>query len=120
MTPDLTPVPQGCCAELGAATRLSRRRLLGAVGAGAAAGVSTSVFGDAVRQASYAAAPGGNVMVVLSFRGGIDGLGLVVPHGDPQYAKARPRLAVPAGSLLAPSALFGLHPQLAPLQWLWA
>lgn len=119
-TSDSTAARPGCCAELATATRLSRRRLLGAVGAGAAAGVTTSVFGDAVRQASFAASPGGNVMVVLSFRGGIDGLGLVVPHGDPQYARARPRLAVPSGSLLAPSALFGLHPKLAPLEWLWS
>ncbi len=108
-----------CCEELDAATRLSRRRLLGAIAAGGATGLGTSIFGDAVRQASFAATTGGNVLVVLSFRGGIDGLGLVVPHGDPQYERARPRLAVPTASLLQRSPLFGLHPKLAPLEWLW-
>ena len=113
-----TPL-QSCCADLVTATQLSRRRLLAGMAAAGATGVATSVFGDAVRQASFGAAPGGNVMVVLSFRGGIDGLGLVVPHGDPQYALARPRLAVPTASLLKRDATFGLHPKLAPLGWLW-
>lgn len=113
------PATPDCCADLVEATRLSRRRLLGAMAAAGATGVVTSVFGDAVRQTSFAATTGGNVLVVLSFRGGIDGLGLVVPHGDPQYVKARPRIAVPADSLVQPDAMFGLHPKLAPLEWLW-
>lgn len=98
---------------------LSRRRFLGGVAAAGTTAVVTSVFGDAVRQASYAATTGGNVMVVLSFRGGIDGLGLVVPHGDPAYYTARPRIGVPKTRLIAQDAMFGLHPALAPLQWAW-
>ena len=35
-------------------------------------------------------------------RGGIDGLGMVVPHGDPAYYTARPTIAVPKASLVAP------------------
>jgi uncharacterized protein (DUF1501 family) len=118
MNPPSSP-PASCCADLVTATRLSRRRLLAGMAAAGAAGVTTSVFGDAVRQASFAATPGGNTLVVLSFRGGVDGLGLVVPHGDVQYAKARPRIAVPTTSLLHRDAMFGLHPRLAPLGWLW-
>ena len=60
-------------------------------GAGTAA-VATSLFGDAVLQATYGAAPGGNILVLLCFRGGVDGMGLVVPHGDPAYAAARPTM----------------------------
>ncbi len=85
-----------------------------------AAGVATSVFGDAFRQTAFAQAPGGNVLVVLSLRGGIDGLGLVVPHGDPGYYAARPTIAVPRESLVAQDGFFGLHPAMKPLEWLYA
>jgi uncharacterized protein (DUF1501 family) len=108
-----------CCTEYLRAAAVSRRRFLGGMAAAGAAGVVTSVFGDAVRQASYAATTGGNVLVVLSLRGGVDGLGVVVPYGDPAYATVRKNLAVPAGSLVATDGMFGLHPKLAPLQWLW-
>ena len=109
-----------CCDDFLRTTALSRRRFLGAMAAAGTTAVATSVFGEAVMQASFGAtAPGGNVLVVLSFRGGVDGLGLVVPHGDPAYYTARPSIAVPAARLVAADAMFGLHPGLAPLQWLW-
>ncbi len=98
---------------------LSRRRLLGGVAAAGAMAMTTRVFGDAVRQASFAATGGGNTLVVLSFRGGIDGLGMVVPHGDSAYYAARPTIAVPREQLWAQDAMFGLHPHLQPLKWLW-
>src|SRR5205085_4743179 len=56
---------------------------------------------------------------VLSLRGAADGLSLVVPHADPVYYSSRPRISVPADRLLAKDAMFGLHPQLAPLLPLW-
>ncbi len=108
-----------CCEEYRRAGDLSRRRLLGGMAAAGAATVSTSLFGQAVRQTSFGAETGGNVLVVVSFRGGIDGLGMVVPHGDPGYYAARPRIGVPKASLVAKDAMFGLHPEMAPLQWLW-
>ena len=113
------PSSGACCEEYARAAGLSRRRFLGGVAAAGATGVVTSLFGEAVRQASFAETTGGNVLVVLSFRGGIDGLGMVVPHGDPAYYTARPTIAVPATQLLAKDAMFGLHPEMAPLQWLW-
>lgn len=110
----------GCgCEDFTRASGLSRRRFLAGVAATTGAAVVTTTFGDAVRQASYGAV-GGNVLVVVSLRGGVDGLGVVVPHGDPAYAAARPRLAVPTASLLGRDAMFGLHPGLAPLSWLWS
>ena len=93
---------------------VSRRALF--VAAGAAA---TTVFGDAVRQTAWGSEAGGNVLVVLSLRGGIDGLGVVVPHGDPGYAAARPTIAVPARELFGKDDLFGLHPALRPLEPMW-
>src|SRR3712207_407103 len=108
-----------CCAEYLRAATLSRRRFLGGVAAAGATTVTTSLFGEAVQQASFGAETGGNVMVVLSFRGGIDGLGMVVPHGDAAYYAARPKISVPRTQLLARDAMFGLHPMLSPLSSLW-
>ena len=107
-----------CCAEF---RTVSRRGLLsGVLAAGAVAGLA-STFGSTVVQAA-AAAPGTKargVVVVVSLRGAADGLSLVVPHGDPVYAKARPRLAVPTERLLARDDFYGLHPALEPLMPLW-
>ena len=72
---------------------LSRRGLLrGALGAGALMS-TTAAFGTAFVETSYAAtrsAPA--VLVVLSMRGAVDGMSLVVPHGDPVYYAARPQI----------------------------
>jgi uncharacterized protein (DUF1501 family) len=107
-----------CCSDF-ARSRVSRRSILqgaAAVGGGMAI---TQMFGDALMQSTFAGTPGGNTMVVISLRGGIDGLGLVVPHGDPGYYQARPSTAVPMNSLLCRDAMFGLHPAMAPLESLW-
>ena len=109
---------QSCCDEFERAAGLSRRRFLGGMAAAGATAATTSLFGQAVRQASFGAV-GSNILVVISFRGGIDGLGVVVPHGDPAYYSARPRIAVPRTSLLAKNEMFGLHPDLSALKWLW-
>ena len=106
------------CAEFERASRLSRRGFMQGMAAGTGAVVATQMFGDAMMEASFGAT-GGNVLVVLSFRGGIDGLGVVVPHGDPDYYRARPSLAVSKTSVLAGDAMFGLHPKMAPLLPLW-
>ncbi len=118
----MTDSTTDCCDDLERASRLSRRRFLAGMAATSGTVVATTMFGDAVRSASFALGSAGtanNVVVVLSLRGGIDGLGLVVPHGDPGYYTARPTIAVPAASLVAADAMFGLHPKMAPLSWLW-
>ncbi len=117
MTEPTSDAHQGC-AEFERASRLSRRGFLQGMAATTGAVVATQVFGDALMEASFGAA-GGNVLVVVSFRGGIDGLGMVVPHGDPDYYRARPSLAVSKSSVLAGDAMFGLHPKMAPLLPMW-
>ena len=102
-----------CCAE---GRALSRRGFLQAAGvtAGAAALGAVSV------RTSYAAETNGNVLVVLSLRGGVDGLSLVAPVGDPDYAALRPSIAVPTSTgVPTGDRRFVLHPQLAPLKPLW-
>ncbi|MFC7494999.1 MULTISPECIES: DUF1501 domain-containing protein [unclassified Nocardioides] len=104
-----------CCAEFAA---VSRRGLFS--GAIALAGATTLVGSAAVTTSASSAAPAASVLVVLSLRGAADGLSLVVPHADPAYYSARPGIAVPADRLLVPDAMFGLHPELAPLVPLWS
>jgi uncharacterized protein (DUF1501 family) len=117
MTHDVPPTNDGCsCPDF----RVSRRRFLGGLTATAGALAVTSVFGDAYRQVSYGASgTNGNVLVVLSLRGGADGLSMVVPYGDTGYAAARPRIAVPSGKLIETNGMFGLHPKFKPLQAMW-
>jgi uncharacterized protein (DUF1501 family) len=103
-----------CCPEF---ATISRRGLFS--GAVALAGATTIVGSAAITTSAAAAAPASSVLVVLSLRGAADGLSLVVPHADPVYYSTRPRIAVPADRLLAKDAMFGLHPQLAPLLPLW-
>ncbi len=107
-----------CCDEYERVSALSRRRFLGGVAAAGATAVSTNLFGEAVRQATFGETTG-NVLVVLSCRGGLDGLGAVVPHGDAAYYSARPTIALPRNSLVCTDSMFGLHPKMAPLKWLW-
>ncbi len=61
------------------------------------------------------------VLVAIFQRGGADGLNIVVPHGDPAYARLRPGIAVPPPArgaedrALDLDGFFGLHPRLAVL-----
>ncbi len=59
------------------------------------------------------------VLVCLFQRGAVDGLNMIVPHGDPIYYRERPRIAVPERDVVNLDGYFGLHPRLAALQPLW-
>lgn len=67
------------------------------------------------------------VLVAIFQRGAADGLNIVVPHGERDYYKLRPTLAIPAPSrgaspgeaALDLDGFFGLHPSLASLKPLW-
>ncbi len=67
------------------------------------------------------AAPGytGDVLIVLSLRGGFDGLSAVPPVGDPNYQTLRPSIAVPASRALQLDPTFGLNVALDGLKPLW-
>ena len=70
--------------------------------------------------AAEGAAYAGDVLVVLSLRGGMDGLSLIAPVGDPHYATLRPSIAIPATTgIPTGDRMFALHPGLKPLQPLW-
>ena len=104
----------GCPRDRG----LTRRSYLGRSAAvGAAAGLAATGVGSRL---AFAAAPyDGDVLVVLSLRGGVDGLNLVVPAADPGYALHRPTIGVPQGALIPLDGFFGMHPGMAALQPFW-
>src|SRR2546429_8284403 len=62
---------------------------------------------------------GKKTLVCIFQRGAVDGLNMIVPHGDPFYYRERPRIAIPrpgtTGGALDLDGHFGLHPALAPL-----
>jgi uncharacterized protein (DUF1501 family) len=59
------------------------------------------------------------VLVCVFLRGAVDGLSMIVPHGEPLYYRERPRIAIPARDVVDLDGHCGLHPGLAPLQGLW-
>lgn len=97
-------------------TGFTRRQVL----AGAAGACATGVAGQLVSAgASFGQGAGEGALLVVFFRGGMDGLSVVVPGDDPDLLAARPNIAVPAAELLPLDRGFGLHPALAPLRDLW-
>ena len=60
-------------------------------------------------------------LVVIFLRGAVDGLNVVVPHGDAAYYDARRSIAIPKGrdGVIDLDGHFGLHPALAAIQPLW-
>ncbi len=74
------------------------------------------VFADDARIAANT-----DTLVVVFQRGGMDALNAIVPHGDADYYRLRPTLAIGRPGTGASAAIdldgfFGLHPSLAPLQ----
>jgi uncharacterized protein (DUF1501 family) len=62
-------------------------------------------------------------LIVILLRGGVDGLNIVAPYGDPLYYGLRPRIAVSRpgteNGLLDLDSHFGLHPALNVLMPFW-
>jgi len=95
------------------------------VKAGGLALVSLGLDPLFLARAAYAAGrpavrPSGRpVLVCLFQRGAVDGLNMIVPHGESAYYQERPRIAVPRETVVDLDGHFGLHPSLAPLKALW-
>jgi uncharacterized protein (DUF1501 family) len=103
------------CSE-GRRLQVSRRGLFAAFGGTA---LLTATLGEAQLAFSAEAATQPNVLLTVVLAGGMDGLSLVVPLGDPDYARNRPDIQVPAAKAHKVDSRFGLHPALAPLFPLW-
>ena len=65
------------------------------------------------------------ILVAIFQRGAVDGLSMIVPHGDRSYYDSRGSIAIVRPSPGNPETtidldgLFGLHPSLAPLKAIW-
>jgi len=106
----------GCCEESRRA-EFSRRQVLAAMGMGAAAVGLGPLLSPGI---SFAATPWtGDTIVLLSLRGGFDGLNAVAPVSDANYQALRPGIKVPVGSAVQLDSRFGLHPALGDLKPLW-
>lgn len=69
---------------------------------------------------SLGATAGDRRLVVLLLRGGMDGVDLVQPYGDPALVQLRPELALsPSQGLLDLDGFYGLHPAASALMPLW-
>ena len=69
------------------------------------------------------AQPTKSKLIVIMLRGAVDGLNVVAPVGDANYARLRPTigLGLPGSDngAIDLDGYFGLHPALAPLMPLW-
>jgi uncharacterized protein (DUF1501 family) len=101
---------------------LTRRALLKA---GACALVAVAAPPRFLARAANAADARRKVLVAVFQRGAVDGLSMVVPYGDRDYAAARASIAIrPPGGGDAAAAqdldgFFALHPALEPLMPMW-
>ena len=90
-------------------------------------GSAPSFLKRAARAQGLSAAPNGRrkTLIAVFQRGAVDGLNMVVPHGEKNYYELRPQIAVEqpgkAGqdSVINLDGFFGLHPSLAAFKPLW-
>src|SRR5262245_54920582 len=73
-------------------------------------------------------APRGDVLICIFLRGAADVLNVLVPHGEAEYYRLRPTLAIPRPDdrrtradlrAIDLDGFFGIHPALAPLLSAW-
>lgn len=55
---------------------------------------------------------GGRCLVLVNLNGGNDGLNCIVPHGDPQYYRLRPSIAIAQSDVLHLNSHVGFNPKL--------
>ncbi len=58
-------------------------------------------------------------LIVIFQRGAVDGLNMVVPHGESNYYNLRPNISIPKNLTVDLDGFFGLHPSLKPFESLW-
>jgi len=107
---------------------VGRRGFLGGAAGLAALGMVSGIGPLGNMQVAFADGASdynGNTLVVVSLRGGFDGLSAVMPITDPYYAgtdgksSIRPTIGLSQSQVFQLDPTFGMHPALAPLQALW-
>ena len=100
---------------------MDRRYFLKAGGIGLASFGLMAAAPDFLKQFANAAALKGadgkkKVLVTIFQRGAVDGLNMVVPHGESEYYNLRRSIAIAKPNV---DGFFGLHPSLKPLEKFW-
>jgi uncharacterized protein (DUF1501 family) len=106
---------------------MDRRYFLRSSGIGLASFGLMAAAPEFLHQFASAATGGGfakkKVLVTIFQRGAVDGLNVVVPHGDSEYYDLRPTIAVPkprkTDGAVDLDGHFGLHPNLKALEPFW-
>lgn len=99
------------------ASNMNRRQFV----TGSLAAAAGLTFGPRflLRRAEAQTIPG-RVLVCIFQRGAVDGLNMVVPHGESQYYSLRNSIAVPrpgaSGGAVNLDGFFGLHPSMSALE----
>ncbi len=100
----------------------ARRGILKFAGASALGGLGAIQVVRAQTASGNSGAPKARLVVVM-LRGAMDGLSLVVPHGDNAYYQERATIAIArpgeAGGLFPLNKLFGLHPAFEAMLPYW-
>ena len=88
-------------------------------------GAAPSFLRRVVEAQGLTAAPNGRrkTLITIFQRGAVDGLNMVVPHGERAYYELRPQIAIAqpgrAEAAVDLDGFFGLHPSMSPLKRLW-
>ena len=102
---------------------MQRRQFLNAFAASAGLMLPLGPHAWAATMAPASSSPTAKKLIVVMLRGAVDGLNVVAPVADPEYARLRPNIALARpgteDSALNLDGYFGLHPALAPLMPLW-
>jgi uncharacterized protein (DUF1501 family) len=82
---------------------------------------STPAWLSRALYAADAPSPRKKVLVAIFQRGAVDGLNVVIPHGEKRYYEMRPTIAIPRPNGASDGAIdldgmFGLHPSLSALK----
>jgi uncharacterized protein (DUF1501 family) len=109
---------------LPAGAGIDRRRFLAGAAGGLISvygaerlGLTDRMLGDGIARAASTRAPDSPILVSIFVQGGLDGLSLLAPAGDPLYRKLRPTLAVAPqnGMTLREDPRLYWHPSAASL-----
>ncbi|HEY6041901.1 MAG TPA: hypothetical protein VIX58_07190, partial [Anaerolineae bacterium] len=104
---------------------LARRELLKKSGVLAMGMLAWPAWMPRVALRAGAAQTKSDTLVAIFMRGGVDGLNVIVPHGDKDYYAARETIAIAqpnasqSNSAIDVDGFFGFHPSLRPLKDLW-
>src|SRR6266550_3795036 len=91
---------------------------------GAFAFVSLGFAPSFMARTAVAASGRSKQLIAIFQRGAVDGLSVVVPHGESEYYRARPTIAIPRpngddAAAIDLDGFFGFNPKLQPLKPLW-